>query len=172
MVVDADPAMRSACAEIAASLGYAVESTGDMGHARSQLRGRAADILLVNLPAGSNQGLELVSEVKLLYPDTSVIAMTASGSVNAAVEAMRCGACDYLTKPFAMDELSTVLDRAAQSHLPSARISSTGSMWSICGCLRCATAARTYRCWRRTFLTASAASTASSSRSATRRCAP
>jgi two-component system response regulator HydG len=50
MVVDADPAMRSACAEIAGSLGYAVESTGDMGHARSQLRGRAADILLVNLP--------------------------------------------------------------------------------------------------------------------------
>jgi len=85
LVVDADPAMRSACAEIAASLGYAVESTGDMSQARSLLRGRAADILLVNLPAGNNQGLELVSEVKLLYADTSVIAMTASGSVNAAV---------------------------------------------------------------------------------------
>ncbi|MGA9062055.1 MAG: sigma-54 dependent transcriptional regulator, partial [Terracidiphilus sp.] len=68
-------------------------------------------------PAGSNEGLELVAEVKLLYPDTSVIAMTATGSVNAAVEAMRCGASDYLTKPFAMDELSTVLDRAAQSHM-------------------------------------------------------
>ncbi len=117
LVVDADAAMRSACAEIAASLGYAVESTGDLGQARSLLRGRAADILLVNLPPGSNQGLELVSEVKLLYPQTSVIAMTASGSVNAAVEAMRCGASDYLTKPFAMDELSTVLDRAAASHL-------------------------------------------------------
>jgi two-component system response regulator HydG len=117
LVVDADAAIRSACAEIAASLGYAVESTGDLDQARSQLRGHAADILLVNLPAGSSQGLELVSEVKLLYPATSVIAMTASGSVNAAVEAMRCGASDYLTKPFAMDELSTVLDRAAASHL-------------------------------------------------------
>ena len=117
LVVDIDPAMRSACAEIAASLGYAAESTGDLNHARTLLRGRAVDILLVNLPAGSAQGLELVSEVKLLYPDTSVIVMTASGSVNAAVEAMRCGASDYLTKPFAVDELSTVLDRAAQSHL-------------------------------------------------------
>src|SRR5271166_5584446 len=113
LVVDADAAVRSACAEIAASLGYAVESTGDLNHARSLLRGRAADILLVNLPTGSNQGLELVSEVKLLYPQTSVIAMTASGSVNAAVEAMRCGASDYLTKPFAIDELSTVLERAS-----------------------------------------------------------
>jgi FixJ family two-component response regulator len=116
LVVDADAAVRSACAEIAASLGYAVESTGDLAQARSLLRGHTADILLVNLPAGSNEGLEMVSEVKLLYPETSVIAMTATGSVNAAVEAMRCGASDYLTKPFAMDELSTVLDRAAQNH--------------------------------------------------------
>ena len=106
LVVDADPAVRSACAEIAASLGYAVDSTGDLGQARSLLRGHASDILLVNLPQGTHQGLELISEVKALHPQTAVIAMTASGSVNAAVEAMRCGASDYLTKPFAIDELS------------------------------------------------------------------
>jgi two-component system response regulator HydG len=113
LVVDADPAFRSGCAEIASSLGYAVEATGDIAQARTLLKGRAADILLVNLPYGTNVGLEMVSEVKLLYPQMAVIAMTASGSVNSAVEAMRCGACDYLTKPFAMDELSTVLDRAS-----------------------------------------------------------
>ena len=50
LVVDADAAVRSACAEIAASLGYAVESTGDLDQARSLLRGHTADILLVNLP--------------------------------------------------------------------------------------------------------------------------
>ena len=115
LVADNDSAVRSACAEIAASMGYAVESTGDMAQARSLLRGSTTDILLVNLPAGNSQGLELVSEVKLLYPQMAVIAMTASGSVNAAVEAMRCGASDYLTKPFAMDELSTVLERASAS---------------------------------------------------------
>jgi len=115
LVVDADSAVRSACAEIAASLGYAVESTDDMVQARSLLRGHSADILLVNLPFGSSQGLELVSEVKLLYPQTAVIAMTATGTVNAAVEAMRCGASDYLTKPFAIDELSTVLERASEN---------------------------------------------------------
>jgi two-component system response regulator HydG len=115
LVVDADAAVRSACAEIAASLDYIADSTGDMNQARILLRGGAVDILLVNLPYGSNQGLELVSEVKLLYPRMAVIAMTASSSVNAAVEAMRCGASDYLTKPFAMDELSTVLERASAS---------------------------------------------------------
>lgn len=116
LVVDADAAVRSACLEISAGLGYAVEATGDLNHAKNMLKGRVADILLVNLPVGSNHGLELIAEVKLLYPGTSVVAMTTSNSVNAAVEAMRCGASDYLTKPFTVDELSAVLDRAAENH--------------------------------------------------------
>jgi two-component system response regulator HydG len=115
LVVDSDAAVRSACAEIATSLGYAVQSTSDLSQARSLLRGHAADILLINLPYGSHQFLELVSEVKVLHPATAVIAMTASSSVNAAVEAMRRGAADYLTKPFAVDELSAVLERAAST---------------------------------------------------------
>jgi DNA-binding NtrC family response regulator len=115
MVVDADPAVRSACVEIGASLGHSMLSTPDLNQARILLHGHSADILLVNLPYGSQQGLELVSEVKLLYPDLVVVAMTASGSVNAAVEAMRRGASDYLTKPFTVDELAGVLERAAQA---------------------------------------------------------
>lgn len=117
LVIDADPAVRSACAEIASSLGYAVESSGDLAQARGLLRSHAADIVLINLPRGGTHSLDLITEVKTLHPDTSVIAMTASGSVSAAVEAMRCGASDYLTKPFAMDELSSVLDRAASNHM-------------------------------------------------------
>lgn len=115
LVVDADAAVRSACAEIASGLGFAVESTDEMDEARSLLTGRAVDILLINLPYGSSRALEIISEVKLLHPQLSVIAMTATSSVNAAVEAMRCGASDYLTKPFAVDELSSVLERAAAS---------------------------------------------------------
>jgi two-component system response regulator HydG len=116
LVVDVDPAIRSACAEIASGLGYAVETTADLAQARSLLRGRAADILLVNLPAAAgSQGLELIAEVRLLYPQIAIIAMTSSGLVNTAVEAMRCGATDYLTKPFAVDELSSVLERASST---------------------------------------------------------
>src|SRR3974390_3038430 len=75
LVVDPDSAVRSACAEIASGLGYMVESTGELAQARSRLRGQPADILLVNLPAGTNHGLELISEVKLLFPMTTIIAM-------------------------------------------------------------------------------------------------
>jgi DNA-binding NtrC family response regulator len=116
LILETDTAVRSACAEIAVSLGYAVQSTGNLAEARSHLRGRAADILLVNLPPHSDQGLELITEVKLLCPNIAVIVMTISDSINVAVEAMRCGAADYLTKPFGVDELSSVLERAA-SHV-------------------------------------------------------
>ena len=60
LVVDTDVAVRSACAEIAASLGYVVQSTADLVQARSLLRGNAADILLVNLPYGGHQALDLL----------------------------------------------------------------------------------------------------------------
>ncbi|HEY9126824.1 MAG TPA: sigma-54 dependent transcriptional regulator, partial [Acidobacteriaceae bacterium] len=120
MVVDTDPAVRAACAEIGASMGHAVMATSDLNQARTLLRGQPADILLINLSSGSlpqgwQPGLELVEELKLLYPEMTVVAMTTSGSVPAAVEAMRRGASDYLMKPFAVDELTAVLERAGQA---------------------------------------------------------
>ncbi len=55
-----------------------------------------------------------LEEVKLLHPEIAVIVMTAYATVTSAVETMRTGANDYLTKPFALDDLATVLDRAAE----------------------------------------------------------
>ncbi len=112
LIVDSDAAVRSACSEIASTLGLAVQSTGDIMQARSLMQGHAADILLVSLPGGANSGLELISEIRLLYPQLAIVAMTAVDTVNAAVEAMRCGATDYLVKPFSVNELAAVLERA------------------------------------------------------------
>ena len=120
LIADSDPAMRSACAEIAAGLDYLVESTGELESVRRMLSTRPADILLVNLPRNSNETLALISEAKSLHPRLTIVAMTGSTSVNIAVEAMRSGASDYLTKPFNMDELSAVLDRAATNHANAA----------------------------------------------------
>ncbi|KAA6456994.1 sigma-54-dependent Fis family transcriptional regulator [Acidobacteria bacterium AB60] len=117
LVVDPDPAVRSACVEIARGQGYQVQSSDELAHARRVLEASPVDILLVNLPPGSAVGLDLVSEIKLLHPQVAVIAMTASGSVNTAVEAMRCGASDYLLKPFAMDNLLSALERASSALL-------------------------------------------------------
>jgi len=115
LVVDNDPAVRSACEEVARTLGYAAESTNDRQKARSLACRHLADVLLLNVPPGDPESLELVAEVRTLCPQVVIVGMTTSATVNSVVDAMRLGASDYLVKPFAVDELSIVLERAAST---------------------------------------------------------
>jgi len=114
LVVDEDSAVRFACCEIAAARGFVPYGIDNLVAARSLLRGNSVDILVLDLKSPAGAGLELLDEVKLLHPEISVIVMTAFATVTSAVEAMRTGANDYLTKPFALDDLAAVLDRAAE----------------------------------------------------------
>lgn len=114
LVVDEDTAVRDACCEIASKHGFLTHGVAGILPARELLRGNSIDIILLDLKGPSGPGLELLDEIKTLYPETAVIIMTAFATVTSAVEAMRTGAADYLTKPFAVDELATVLARAAE----------------------------------------------------------
>jgi DNA-binding NtrC family response regulator len=116
LVADADPAIRAACREIATDLGFVPREAPTVAEARSLLRGQGIDILLLDLGTPMGEELELLDEVRTLDPDLSVVVMTAFASVPSVVESMRTGATDYLAKPFAMDELAAVLERAAERH--------------------------------------------------------
>jgi two-component system response regulator HydG len=113
LVVDDNATIRSACEEVARTLGYAAESTSDRQAARTLACRHLVDILLLNVPPGDAECLELVSEIRILCPQVVIIGMTTSATLNSVIDAMRLGASDYLVKPFAVDELSTVLERAA-----------------------------------------------------------
>lgn len=113
LVVDENAPICAACAEVVRSISYLAETTSSIAQARVLLAGRTPDILLINLPPGDQEGLDFVREVHLLYPHIAIIGMTTSSTVNSAVNAMREGARDYVIKPFTVDELSSVLDRAA-----------------------------------------------------------
>jgi two-component system response regulator HydG len=118
MVVDEDDLVREACLQIARRSGFAVIGARDLFSARDILRYQKVDLLLLDLKtAGAgprSAGLELLEEVKEMTPETSVIVMTAYATVASAVQAMRVGAKDYLTKPFALDDLVLVLERASE----------------------------------------------------------
>ena len=114
LVVDEDAAIRAACCEIATDLGFVPQTVSTITAARSLLRDHGIDVLLLDLRAPLGEGLGLLNEIKTLNPELVVVVMTAYATVPAAVEAMRNGAADYLTKPFAMDELATVLERAME----------------------------------------------------------
>jgi two-component system response regulator HydG len=114
LVVDEDAAIRSACCEIAGDLGFVPQTVSTIAAARTLLRDQGVDVLLLDLRAPLGEGLALLHEIKALNPGLIVVVMTAYATVPAAVEAMRTGAADYLTKPFAMDELAAVLERAQE----------------------------------------------------------
>lgn len=114
LVVDPDQAIRAACCEIAAGLGYAVHSAPSIAAARQLLRGRTHDILLLDMEEPGGGALELLDEAKILDPDLGIVVMTAYASVAAAVETMRTGASDYLAKPFGAEELAIVLERMSE----------------------------------------------------------
>jgi DNA-binding NtrC family response regulator len=113
LVIEEDEATRSACMEIATQRGFSAEGLAEAGNAQQLLRSHTVDLLLMELKASRREGLQLLEEVKALKPDTAIIVMTATTTIGSAVEAMRGGATEYLTKPFLMEELGTVLERAA-----------------------------------------------------------
>ncbi len=112
LVVDEDEAARSACIEVAASLGYEAKGVTSIDRVRSTLVRLSTDIILIDLPINSESGLETVAEIKALYPSIAVIAMAPVNSASVALAAVHCGASDYLNKPFTVDELASSLERA------------------------------------------------------------
>ncbi|HEY3988244.1 MAG TPA: sigma-54 dependent transcriptional regulator [Acidobacteriaceae bacterium] len=141
LVIEEDDATRSACMEIATQRGFSAEGLAEAGNdAQQLLRSHTVDLLLMELKASRREGLQLLEEVKALKPDTAIIVMTASTRIGSAVEAMRGGATDYLTKPFLMEELGTVLERAAHQRQASGasrtlreRLRSSGGAGNLVG---------------------------------------
>lgn len=114
LIVDDDPSIRAACAEIAGGLGFATRIADSVSAARAALATAPADLVLLDLRLPGGGGLALLDEIHSSYPKTIVLVMTAYATVPSAVEAMRIGASDYLTKPFLLEEFSTMLERAAE----------------------------------------------------------
>ena len=116
LVVDDDDAVRKTCCEIAGGMGFVVKGADSASAARVILKHQRVDLLLLDLKLPGGGGQSLLHQVKTLHPETAGVVMTAFASVTSAVEAMRIGAGDYLTKPFALEELTKVLEREGQKH--------------------------------------------------------
>lgn len=112
VIVDDDPAMRFTLKEVVDELGHRSAAFEDGEEALANLEG--ADLVITDLIMPRIGGLEVLRRVKLARPRLPVIMITAQGSERAAVDAMRAGAYDYLAKPFDVDELAAVLERALE----------------------------------------------------------
>jgi two-component system response regulator HydG len=116
LIVDDERSMRESCREVANSLGFHTQVADSPEHAYQFLDTNPVDVVLLDLRLPGTSGLEVLREIKRCRPETLVIVMTGFATVQSAVQAMKSGAYDYITKPFNFDELRLVLERAT-AHL-------------------------------------------------------
>jgi DNA-binding NtrC family response regulator len=118
LIVEDEELMRELLTKILADENYRIYQASSGEAALKLLQDQAFDLVLTDLRLKGMNGLQLLAEVRTLDPEIVVIVMTAYASVETAVEAMRTGAYDYITKPFINEEIRVMLRRALnQRHL-------------------------------------------------------
>lgn len=116
LIVDDERAVREAAREAALVLGYRAAASDSADQAMRLLDSQSIDVVLLDMKLPGTGGLEVLRQVKTRRPDIEVIVITGHGTVESAVQAMKAGAYDFMTKPFSLEELKLLLERVA-SHL-------------------------------------------------------
>jgi two-component system response regulator HydG len=111
LIVDDERSIREGCRDVAQGIGYSTYIADNAEHAFRVLDTTSIDVVLLDLRLPGLGGIEVLREVKRRRPETVVIVMTGYASVQSAVQAMKQGAYDYVTKPFNLEELRMILDR-------------------------------------------------------------
>ena len=109
LVVDDDRAILTLIGTIALAEGFDVATTVDGEDAMQQLRLRPADLVLLDLRMPGVTGLDVLRAIRDIRPKCKVVLMTGFGTIDSAVQAVKLGALDYLTKPFDLQRLRNLL---------------------------------------------------------------
>jgi len=115
LVVDDEVNARTALTELLRDEGYEVEMAADAFKALGKYESFAPHVVVTDLKMPGMDGIELVKKIRAEEDPAAVVVMTAFGAVQTAVDAMRAGAADYLTKPLNFDELLVVLDKVLET---------------------------------------------------------
>jgi DNA-binding NtrC family response regulator len=127
LVVDDQRNMRTTLSLMLRGAGHDVSEGADGNEACEMVRGDSYDLVLTDLKMGGRDGIEVLRHTKEASPLTEVIVMTAYGTIESAVEAMRIGAYDYIQKPFSEEELLVKVDRAVEKRTLAGEVKATAS---------------------------------------------
>jgi two-component system response regulator RegA len=122
LIVEDDEALRGRLTRAFESRGLDVRGVGTAAEAAAMAREEPPELVLLDLRVGSDNGLDLIPELTRLDPATRIVVLTGYGSVATAVEAVRRGAVDYLTKPADADEILSAFDRGSGASETSPRL--------------------------------------------------
>jgi DNA-binding NtrC family response regulator len=114
LVVEDDESLRRVTQAQLEKCGYETAVARDVPEALEILEEEPRDLIITDLNLPGPSGMELLKQVRLDYPETTVVVVTAYGTIETAVEAMRAGAYDYITKPVHPDELRALVSRVLE----------------------------------------------------------
>jgi two-component system response regulator AtoC len=114
LVVDDDPVTINLLKEVLSKEGYGVETALSGEEAIARGMDNLFDIVITDVRMGDKDGMEVLRSFKKIAPETTVIMITAFGSIETAIEAIRQGAFDYISKPFKLDEIKFTIRRALE----------------------------------------------------------
>ena len=114
LVADDHDSLRRGLVRALTEAGHEVEEAANGNIAIERLHQEQYDVVLSDLRMGGSDGMDVLRTAKALQPTVSVILMTAFGSVQTAVEAMKVGAFDYVLKPFEIEEMEVKIDKALE----------------------------------------------------------
>ena len=114
LVIDDDESMRIGCAQTLSEEGYKVRLAEDGEQGLKVVREELFDIIFLDLKMPGLDGMTVLGKLREHDPNAIVVVITGYGTIEAAVEAMKCGAYDFLPKPFTPETLLAVADRATE----------------------------------------------------------
>jgi DNA-binding NtrC family response regulator len=114
LVVDDEEIVIRSCLRILEGNGFQIETARDGREALQQVEQNAYDIMILDIMMPNVSGLDVLQRVKESHPDIEVIMITGLSQIDTAVQAMKLGAFDYISKPFEPDELKLVVQRAVE----------------------------------------------------------
>jgi len=113
-IIDDEPVIHDVLAQLLTSEGYEVEISSSGEEALEKFPSHSFDVILLDLLMPGMDGIEVLRRIKRIDPLAAVIIITAYGSVESAIEAMKIGAHDYVQKPFKHDDLLLTLAKAME----------------------------------------------------------
>ena len=116
LVVDDEPAQRELVAGFLRKQGFDVVEAAGGGEAVTRFKREPFDLILTDQRMPDLSGLDVLEAVRSASPETAVVIMTAYGTIETAVDAIKAGAADYLTKPLNLDELLHRVHRVRERH--------------------------------------------------------
>lgn len=114
LICDDDKDVRQLLREILDNQGYDCKETTNAGAILKSIATDLPNLILLGLEFHDRSGIDLLQEVKKLYPDIPVIIVSAVKELNTVIDCIRLGACDYTTKPINTDDVSNCVKRALQ----------------------------------------------------------